>query len=448
MLRFCFLLLLAAACAPAETIVFRNFTLIDGNGGPPVSNAAMVIVDGRIQAVGPGAGIPNPPGAQVLDFTDKYIMPGIINLHGHVGNVIGLEQNPKFFTRENIQHDLNVYASYGVTTVASMGTDQDLIFTIRDEQRSGRPVMTRVYTAGQGFVYPGSVGVLPGVTFSVTNPAEVAKDMDELARKHPDYVKMWVDDNLGHAKKMPIEIATAVIREGHRHGLRVFTHLFYLDDAQKLSDAGVDAFMHSIRDRPVDDALIASMKAHHVWQAAATLTREMSMFVYAKTPPFASDPFFTSSVPYKLVDQLKSPEYQKKFAANPDAMKYEGYLKMAQRNLKRLADAGIPFGMGTDSGPPGRFPGFFEHEEMRLMVEAGLTPSQVITAATKRGAEFLGAKDLGTLEKGKWADLIILDKNPLEDIRNTRAILDVYIAGQRWSPASNPSTALPAPTNP
>ena len=431
MSRIIALLVAAAACAAAETTVLKNFTLIDGNGGAPLSGASMVIVDGRIQSVGPAARVRTPAGAQVVDLTGKYVMPGIINLHGHIGNVIDLTSNPKFFTRENIEHDLKTYASYGVTTVASMGTDQDLIFQIRDEQRRGRPTMTRVYTAGQGFVYPGGMGAMPGVTFAVTTREEVARDMDELARKHPDYVKMWVDDNLGHVKKMPIDIATAIIEEGHRHGLRVLSHLFYLDDAQKLSDAGVNAFMHSVRDQPVDDALIASMKQHHVWQAAATLTREMSMFVYAKTPAFASDPFFTRGVSAKVVETLKDPAYQKKFASNPDSAKFEGFLQMAEQNLKRLADAGIPYGMGTDAGPPGRFPGFFEHEEMRLMVEAGLTPSQVIVASTKSGAQFLGAKDLGTLEKGKWADLVVLDKNPLDDIRNTRTLSDVYIAGHR-----------------
>jgi len=275
------------------------------------------------------------------------------------------------------------------------------------------------------------MGAMPGVTFMVENPADVAKDMDELARKKPDYVKMWVDDNLGHAKHMPSEVAKAIIDDARQHHLRALAHIFYYDDARNLSDAGISALMHSVRDKPVDDALIDTMKKHGVWQAAATFTREESMFIYAKTPSFADDPFFTRGVSQKVVATLKDPEYQKRFASNPDALKYEGFLKTAQQNLKRLADAGIPYGMGTDAGPPGRFPGFFEHWEMALMVEAGLTPSQVITASTKRGAEFLRAKDLGTLEKGKWADLIVLDKNPLDDIRNTRTLEAVYIAGNK-----------------
>jgi imidazolonepropionase-like amidohydrolase len=436
MTRFVALALFVAVSAAAETVVLKNFTLIDGNGGPPVSGAAMVVVDGRIQAIGPAARVKTPAAAETIDLTGRYVMPGIINTHGHVGNVIDLTQDSKFYTRDNIEKNLKTYASYGVTTVASMGTDQDLIFQVRDEQRRGRPTMARVYTAGQGFVYKGGAGAMPGVTYILDGAADVTKDIDELARKKPDYVKIWVDDTLGHGKRMPLEVSKAIIDNARKHGLRVFAHVFYLEDAKQLSDAGVAAVMHSVRDKPADDALIHSIKAHHVWQAAATLTREESVFVYTKTPPFVDDPFFRRSVSEKVIATIKDPAYQKRFASNPDTLKYQGFLETAKKNLKRLADAGIPYAMGTDTGPPGRFPGFFEHWEMELMVDAGLNPSQVITASTKRGAEFLGAKDLGTLEKGKWADLIVLDRNPVEDIRNTRSIRDVYIAGRRLSPTN------------
>ena len=127
---------------------------------------------------------------------------------------------------------------------------------------------------------------------------------------------------------------------------------------------------------------------------------------------------------------LKSAQYQKTAAADPHYREYPRFFDTAKRNLKRLADAGIPIGFGTDTGPPGRFPGYFEHLELEFMVDAGLTPAQVITAATARAAEFLGASaDLGTLEPGKWADLLVLGANPLDDIRNTRSIEAVFIAG-------------------
>jgi imidazolonepropionase-like amidohydrolase len=188
---------------------------------------------------------------------------------------------------------------------------------------------------------------------------------------------------------------------------------------------------HSVRDKPVDDELIALMKKHGTWQMAATLTREASMFIYASTPPFADDPFFTRGVPASVVQTLKSPAYQKTISQDPDFSEYRGFFETAKRNLKKLVDAGIPYGFGTDSGPPGRFPGYFEQWEMELMVEAGLTPMQVITAATGSAARFLQAEDLGTLQAGKWADLIVLDRDPLADIHNTRTIHAVYIAGNR-----------------
>jgi imidazolonepropionase-like amidohydrolase len=133
---------------------------------------------------------------------------------------------------------------------------------------------------------------------------------------------------------------------------------------------------------------------------------------------------------------LKSPAYQAKVRSDPDFAMYPGFLRTAQKNIKTLADAGVPYGFGTDSGPPGRFPGYFAHWEMELLVQAGLTPMQVITAATGSAARFLHAKDLGTLETNKWADLVVLDKNPLDDIKNSRTIHAVYIAGNRVAGAA------------
>jgi imidazolonepropionase-like amidohydrolase len=230
---------------------------------------------------------------------------------------------------------------------------------------------------------------------------------------------------------MPYDIAKRIIEDGHKHRKPVAAHVFYLADAKELANDGVNSFAHMVRDKPVDADLIASMKKHGTWQQAATLSREASMFAYGKTPAFTNDPFFTAGVSAGVVKTLKSPEYQAKIAADPHFSRYPGFLEMAGKNLKALADAGIRYGFGTDAGPPGRFPGYAEHWEMELLVQAGLTPSQVIQAATKSGAEFLKSKDLGTLEKSKWADLIVLDKDPLADIKNTRAISSVYIAGNK-----------------
>ncbi len=291
----------------------------------------MIVDNGRISWLGPAANLKAPAGAETINLAGKFVMPGIINLHSHLGNVVDLTQDRKYYTRENVQKDLNTYASYGVTTVLSMGTDQDLIFRIRDEQRStGRPSMTRVYTAGQGFAFKGGYGGLPGVTFSLQDTSEVEKDVAELAKKKVDIVKMWVDDHLGHMKKMPFEISKAIVDSAHQHGLPAAAHIFYLDDAKKLAAAGVNGFAHSVRDKPVDQELIDLMKKRGTWLAAATLTREASTFVYAKAPSFLNDPFFTRSVSPKALATLKSAEYQKSIADDPDFPKLPGIARNGQ----------------------------------------------------------------------------------------------------------------------
>ena len=264
--------------------------------------------------------------------------------------------------------------------------------------------------------------------------AEADAAVEAQSKKRVDIVKLWMDDHLGTQKKMPYDIAKAIIDGAHKRGLRVAAHIFYLEDAKRLVEYGVDGLAHSVRDRNVDAALIAAMKKRGTWQIAPTLTREASMFVYASTPEFAADPFFTRGVSAGVVEKLRSPAYQKTIAADPHFDRYRGIFETAKRNLKALADAGVSYGFGTDTGPPGRFPGFFEQWELQLMTEAGLTPMQAIVAATGSAARFLNAKDLGTLEPGRWADLVVLDRDPLQDIRNTRSIHAVFIAGNRLRP--------------
>src|SRR5580704_7135031 len=152
---FAAMFVLAAGMAMAETTVLDGFTLIDGTGRPPVANAAMIIVDGRIQWAGPQSKLKAPAGAQTTHLPGKFVMPGVINLHGHLGNTVELAQDPKNYTRENVEKQLQLYASYGVTTVVSMGTDSDLVYQLRAEQRAGRPHMTRIFTAGHGFTGTG-----------------------------------------------------------------------------------------------------------------------------------------------------------------------------------------------------------------------------------------------------------------------------------------------------
>jgi imidazolonepropionase-like amidohydrolase len=427
------------ATTPASSaLVLRNFTLIDGNGRPPLENAALVVEGGRITFAGPAAQLKAPAGAAVQDLAGKFVMPGIIDLHVHVAESDGLVQDPKrTFTRENVDKDLHLYASYGVTTVLSMGSDQPLVYQIRDEQRAKPAALatTRFFTAGRGFTvlegFPTNQGNIPGVPYEVSDPKQAAGFVDELAAHHPDIVKVWVDDRFGDFKKTPINLSAAIIDEARKNHLRVAAHVFYLDDAKKLSAAGVAAFAHSVRDELVDDELIKLMKQHGTW-LIPTLTRDRTPFAYDKPEPYLNDPLFTRAAPPLFLKALQDPQYLKNMVADKYWSRYPGLLQNSEKNLKRLADAGVRYGFGTDAGVPGRVPAYLDHWEMQLMAEAGLTPMQIITAATKSSAEFLGVtKDLGTLERGKWADMVVLAASPLADIKNSRRIDAVYVAGNK-----------------
>ncbi|MBU3077558.1 amidohydrolase family protein [Sphingomonas quercus] len=442
-------LLATAACAPSadkatpsDTLVLRDFTLIDGTGRAPVAGQALIMAGGRIKWVGPVAQLKVPEGATVQPLDGKFIMPGLIDSHVHLGLVNGITQDLKYQTTENIEQQLKTYAAYGVTTVQTLGTEQDLIFPIQ-KLRDGRPQMARVYTVGRGVVYKGSYGGVPGLEQSVATPEEARAMVDAQAAKGADLIKLWVDDEFGQLPlRMPPPISTAIIDEAHKDGKKTVAHIFYYDNAAELAREGIDAFAHSVRDKPVDDALIAQMKAGGVWQMAATLSREAS-FTY-KTLPFLDDPFFSRAVTPAVLTELASPERAAKLGAAPNFPKYGPTLQMALANFGREAKAGIRYGMGTDSGPSARFPGYFAHWELELMVQAGVTPLQALTAATSANAEFMGAKDVGTIAPGKWADLLVLDRDPTADIRNTRAIDAVYVGGNKVPTIWQTCTGRPA----
>ena len=434
MRKFSIAFLSATLTLSAQVTVLQHATVIDGTGGAPISDATIVIANGKIRDIGPSASVKVPESARVVDLSGKTIMPGIINLHGHVGMVKGLSQDMKNYTRENAEAQLRLYASYGVTTTTSLGTDDDLIVKIRDEQRRGRLGGARVFTALQGFTtlggYPTHAPGVKGVALEVASAAQAKAWVNRLADRKADIIKMWVDDHHGQFDKLSPAVYGAIISQAHKRGLKAFAHLYELEDAKGLVKAGLDVMAHSIRDKLVDDEMISLLKKNDV-TAVATLTREQSTFVYADPPPWLNDPFFkrgtTPEVIHAVGNQLS--EAQKK---DPERETYQRDLSMAMTNLKKLSDAGVRIGFGTDTGPPGRFIGYFEHAEMELMSMAGLTPMQIIQSFSKNAAEALGiGKKFGTLEKGKAADLVVLDKDPLVNIRNSRTIHAVYLGGAK-----------------
>ena len=413
------LLLLTTACKIQEHkdhqyAAFTGATLIDGSGGRPIPDAALLIQNGRIVAVGVKESVKIPSGTIVKDVSGKTIVPGFINGHGHVGDVRGIEGG--HYSKENIIDNLSIYARYGITTVVSLGGDKKEAEDLRAVNDSTSTQRARLFIAGE---------VITGKT-----PAEAISVVDKNHQMGVDFMKIRVDDNLGTTPKMTEEVYRAVINRSHELGYKIATHMYYLEDAKKLLDAGSDLLAHSVRDLPVDDAFISLIKEKNVGYCP-TLTRELSTFVYGDTAEFFSDPFFAAQYDSATIQTLKIPERQLQISNSKSAQTYKKQLPVAMANLKKLSDEGVPIVFGTDSGIPTRFMGYFEHLEMKMMSDAGLTPMQIIVSASKNAAEYLGLKGLGTLSPGHWADFIVLDADPLEDIRNMKKISGVYVGGEQ-----------------
>jgi imidazolonepropionase-like amidohydrolase len=245
-----------------------------------------------------------------------------------------------------------------------------------------------------------------------------------------DWAKFRVDDGLGAGSAMPPEVYEVVIAEAHRAGLPVAVHIVNLDDAKAVVAAGADFIAHSVRDLPLDDEFIALLRERRIC-LSPTLTRELSTFVYGSRPDFFDDPFFLRDADPTVLAELEDPDRQRRTRESAAAIHWRTQLPLAMTNLKTLSEAGARIAMGTDSGVAGRFQGYFEHLELEMMVEAGLTPMQVIVAATGDAARCVGLDaTLGTIEPGKRADFIVLESNPLDDILNTRTIESVWIDGE------------------
>lgn len=411
-------LLALASYAGAQTTAFVGGRLIDGTGRV-IDNGTVVINGTVISAVGP-ASTPIPANAARIDLKGKTILPGLVNAHGHVAATMGLQSDPKqFYTRENLLRQLRTYAMYGVTTVFSLGDDQEAGFVLRNENATAAN-RAKVFVAGP---------VINGQS------AEEGRAMTvKVAEMKPDLLKIRVDDNLGTSQKMGEAAWRAAIAEAHARKLPIAVHIYYLADAKATLAAGADLIAHSVRDQAVDNEFITMLKSRDVCYSP-TLTREISTFIYDTTPPWVDDAFFLKGAEKGVPEQLKDPKRQQQFrnsAGWKTGQQYKAGLEVAKKNLKTLVDRGVRIAFGTDTGPPGRFQGFFEHLELEMMVDAGLTPMQAIVSATGDAARcHRKTGQFGTLANGAAADLLIVNANPLDNIRNLRNIDAVWINGKK-----------------
>lgn len=383
---------LTVSAQPAQVTAYEGIRLIVGDGRPAIENATLIVSGGRITAAGPSNRVQVPAGATRVALTGKTVMPTIIDTHVHTST-----------TRDALLRDLQQRAAFGISAALSLGLDNTrATFDVRAERPAGH---ARLLTAGRGITMPE-----PGrsdVPYWITTAEEGRAAVREQAAQKVDFIKIWVDDRDGKYKKMPAELYTPIIAEAHARGLRVAAHLFNLSDAKGLLTAGIDAFAHGIRDMDVDDELMALVKTHPRVVLIPNMPDRGVVADYSW-----------------LSGQIPAEELGKIQAGATNRPQAQAFFGIQARNLKRLSDAGMTIAVGTDGNTP-----WAPHVEMADMVASGMTPMQVITAATKNGAAFLALTDTGTLETGKVADFLVLDANPLDDITNTRRISAVYLGG-------------------
>jgi len=380
------------AFGQGSVTVFEGARVIVGDARPPIENASFVVSGGRFTQVGRAADVKVPAGAMRVNLDGKTVMPTIIDTHNHLSQ-----------TREMLIDDLRRRAYFGVAAAVSMGQDTtDASYQMRAETMPG---LARMFTAGRGITAPE-----PGRTtapYWVTTTAEARKAVQENAAKKVDLIKIWVDDRNGTVKKLSPELYTAVIDEAHKNKLRVIAHIYTLEDAKGTLRAGLDAFAHGVRDTDLDEEFMSLVK---------------------KNPNLVLGPNMPDRGVVADIEWLRPALPAEAFAAlqkgNTNRADTNAFWQIQARNLAKMNSLNAHIVVGTDGNTP-----YAPHFEMEDMVAAGMTPAQVIRAATSNGAQFLRMTDTGTIEANKSADFIVLDANPLDNITNTRKIASVYLRG-------------------
>lgn len=381
--------------------VFDNAILVTGKNEPPIENAIFIVAGDRITAVGEKGTVDIPDAAVHIDLSGKTVIPALIDTHKHPS-----DQSDKLIEQ------LKELASYGVGTVLSLGLDNnDAVYRLRHELL---PNASRYLTSGRGITTPepgrseSAYGTAPAA-YWINSIEEGRLAVREQADKGVDFIKIWVDDRGGRYEKMSPQMYTAIIDEAHKYGLPVAAHIHHLEDAKGLLRAGLDVFAHGVRDQDVDDELIELFQQHPEVYLVPNLPDEgVAIDIRG----------LHGLIPNEVIETVES-EYAGTAAD-------QAFYQIQARNLKALYDAGVKIAFGTDGREMWEV--FIELENM---VTSGMTPADVIIAATRTSAELLKLDDVGTMEAGKIADFIVLNDSPLEDIKNIRQIDSVYLRGTK-----------------
>jgi imidazolonepropionase-like amidohydrolase len=414
-------LLLHAQRGANAPIWFEGARLIVGDGSTPIEKAAFLVEGDAFAWVGPQGQRQPPAGATRVDLTGKTVMPSLIDGHNHIGLVNERDgSNSKAnYRRDNLVDQLQRYAYYGTAATMSMGleADQELAYQLRDEIV---PNAARFLTVGKGIAAtpiagpPGEPRL--GIPAGARTEREGRDRVRELHARGVRFVKIWVDDRNGDVPKLQPNVYRAIIAEAHANGMEVLAHLGRtsgLADAKELLRNGIDGFVHLVRDRDVDAEYLAAVNAHpKVWSGPnipVPATRD-SIAALAET------------LPASQIETMRTQLAQLEAKGNPPNELFELHC----RNLRKVHEAGMVIGLGTD----GTGDGFGAHEQIEAYTRCGMTTMQAIVAGTATNARILHLDKMGTIAAGKEASFNVLDANPLEQITNTRRIFRVYLRGQ------------------
>jgi imidazolonepropionase-like amidohydrolase len=373
-------------------VIYEGARLIIGDGSPAIENGVFLVEQGVFQLVGSASSVSLPTDARRVDLRGMTVMPAIIDTHTHLN-----------IERAALLEDLRKRTVYGVSAALSLGRDFGIApFEIQQQNIQGT---ARFLTAGRGITSPE-----PGRTEDphwVSTEEEARAAVREEAALGVDFIKVWVDDRDGQYEKLSEELYRAVIDEAWNQDLRVTAHIFELEDAKGLLRAGVSSFAHGVRDQPVDEEFIRMIKARP----------------YVVLVPNLNERGVITDLSW-LAGTMPDSELQELQAAQREDTEAQASYALQAANLAVLNDAGVSIALGTDGNTP-----WGPHLEMEDMVLAGMSPMEVISAATANAADFLALDNMGAIMPGKKADFIVLEANPLDDITNTRRIREVYIDG-------------------